>query len=564
MKGTRLIVRKLNTYNIPPISNSSKVNRAYRESAAKNEDDLYKIFNKELVAYPYAEEKYQKLLHMETTEKKRNLYDFYYNYDMYINVEKEKINSITRSDFFLKNIDKCFLLEKEYLDSFFFEGIAGELPKDIMLHDNGANDDNYEIFLKELKKNNSSDLKKIKNGKPIKGVGLLYRKMAYEIIQELKSCEVTYKWRQKRDSYNLDEYFLEKGDSAFYDKNMDRNTKVKEDCEMKEIFNRRSILIDGKRGTGKSCILNTVVLWAKLNNWFVIFIPDIKKYKFDINTIVRSNTNLYIQPELSRQFLENIVKGNEKFLKELKVSKEIIKNTCLDGTHILYNKRLYDDIIRKTVETEIKQDEQFHALSEKEKNFTKQKLYKFYYDNIKIPNLLDKFALPSNLFELATIGINNSAYSNLCIYALFEHLKKQTKFPILIAVDQFNYNLSVSEYLSIHFENTKYNGYIPTYFLTIPKLLIQWDAQKYKRCFKIAVTCWDRENRRNFQPQLLGIQKQEVKTVRNFTLREFKNYICHLFNQNIIYNFDINKLEYFYMLTGGNGFQARKLLTTLY
>ncbi|EAA19189.1 hypothetical protein, partial [Plasmodium yoelii yoelii] len=219
------------------------------------------------------------------------------------------------------------------------------------------------------------------------------------------------------------------------------------------------------------------------------------------------------------------------------------------GTHLFYNKKIYNDIIKKTIEEEIANDNNYSKLNDIEQNMYRQKLYKFYQDNIKIPNILDKFPMPQNLVELINIGINNSAYSNLCVYILFEHLKKQTQFPILIAVDQFNYNLSVSEYLSINFENTKYNGYIPTYYFTIPKLLLQWNTSKYKRCVKIVSTCWDRENRRNFRPDLLGINKKETKTLRNFTLIEFKNYVSHLFNQNVIYNFDINKLEYFYMLT---------------
>ncbi|GAW82633.1 hypothetical protein, conserved [Plasmodium gonderi] len=615
MKISRCSVRAFNTYNIPSIINNTKVHKTYRESYRRNEDDLLKIYNKELVAFPYEEERYNKLLNIQGTQKKKNVADFFFNSDMYINVKNYKLKNVTSSDFSIANIDKYFLFEKEYLDTFFPEGLAGELPKDILMH-NGAStcvdrngdasfdkhsgnsevnvrtrtilspseheDGNLGLFLRELEKNNTIiDENKMKYINNMKGIGLLFRKLTYEIIEELKNFEENSTLRKPRDSYTLDSYFAQKDESTvFYNsdsatcyirKNENHNMNNRfynvegRSNNTESLYKSRSILIDGKRGTGKSSILNSIVLWAKLKQWFVIFVPDIKKYKFDINNIVRSNTNLYIQPELSRQFLEDIVKANEPFLKKLKVSKEILQNTCLDGTHLLYNKRIYDDIIKKTIDVEIKNDEQnYNSLSEKEKNFYVQKLYKFYYDNVKIPNILDKFSVPSNLLELVNIGINNSSYSNLCIYALFEHLKKQNEFPLLIVVDQFNFNLSVSEYLSINFENTKYNGYIPTYYFTIPKLLLKWDTNKYKRCVKIVSTCWDRENRRNFRPELLGIHKTQIKTVRNFTLREFKNYVSHLYNQDVIYNFDINKLEYFYMLTGGNGFQARKLLTTLY
>lgn len=593
-------VRPFNTYNIPSIINNTKVHRTYRENRKRNEDDLMKIYNKELVAFPYDEERFNKLLNIHGTARKKNVADFFFNPQMYINVKNDRVMNVTPSHFAIGNVEKCFLFEKEYLDSFFPEGLAGELPKDILMHDGGGThresgtqakgkeafpdgdhqNDNLDLFLRELEKNHMvPDERLIKNAQNLKGVGLLFRKLAYEIVDELKHFGENYKLCKRRDSYKLDSYFAKKGECASYYDGGDPNGDSTEESYNRgsndasnfgsnyngRSYKSRSFLIDGKRGTGKSCILNTIVLWAKLNQWFVIFVPDIKKYKFDINTIVRSNTNLYIQPELSRQFLEDIVKTNESFLKKLKVDKKILENTCLDGTHLLYNKKIYDEIIRKTIDAEIVNDEEnYKALNEREKNLYMQKLYKFYYDNVKIPNLLDKFSVPPNLLELAHIGINNVSYANLCIYALFEHLKRQTEFPILIAVDQFNFNLSVSEYLSINFENTKYNGYIPTYYFTIPKLLLKWDANKYKRCVKIVSTCWDRENRRNFRPELLGIHKRDVKTARNFTLREFKNFVSHLYNQNVIYNFDVNKLEYFYMLTGGNGFQARKLLTTLY
>ncbi|ANQ09706.1 Uncharacterized protein PCOAH_00046650 [Plasmodium coatneyi] len=586
-------VRPFNTYNIPSIINNTKVHRTYRENRKRNEDDLMKIYNKELVAFPYDEERFNKLLNIPATVRKKNVADFFFNPDMYINVKNDRLMNVTPSHFAIENLDKCFLFEKEHLDGFFPEGLAGELPKDILMHGGGSSDresstqakgketsipdgdhqyDNLDLFLNELEKNHIvPDERLIRNAENLKGVGLLFRKLAYEIVDEMKHFEGNYKLCKRRDSYKLDSYFAQKGEcTSYYDGGVANEESTEGAYSRGNNYNgvsykSRSFLIDGKRGTGKSCILNTIVLWAKLNQWFVIFVPDLKKYKFDINTIVRSNTNLYIQPELSRQFLEDIVKTNEAFLKKLKVDKRILENTCLDGTHLLYNKKIYDEIIRKTIDAEVANDEEnYNALTEREKNLYRQKLYKFYYDNVKIPNLLDKFSVPPNLLELANIGINNVSYANLCIYALFEHLKRQTEFPLLIAVDQFNFNLSVSEYLSINFENTKYNGYIPTYYFTIPKLLLKWDANKYKRCVKIVSTCWDRENRRNFRPELLGIHKRDVKTARNFTLREFKNYVSHLYNQNVIYNFDVNKLEYFYMLTGGNGFQARKLLTTLY
>lgn len=61
-----------------------------------------------------------------------------------------------------------------------------------------------------------------------------------------------------------------------------------------------------------------------------------------------------------------------------------------------------------------------------------------------------------------------------------------------------------------------------------------------------------------------GIDKAEQKTVRNFSQHEFANYVAYLRMMNVIYQFPAEKLMNFYMVTQGNGWHARRTLSTLY
>lgn len=71
--------------------------------------------------------------------------------------------------------------------------------------------------------------------------------------------------------------------------------------------------------------------------------------------------------------------------------------------------------------------------------------------------------------------------------------------------------------VSIRYDNTRFNGYIPAFHLSMPRALHRWDGHKFRRGLKICATSWQRSKRRDYRPELLGVKDHEIRTVRNFT-----------------------------------------------
>ncbi|GFE55367.1 ribosomal protein death-associated 3, putative [Babesia ovis] len=312
----------------------------------------------------------------------------------------------------------------------------------------------------------------------------------------------------------------------------------------------RGFLLDGKRGVGKSYVLNHVALWARKNGWMVIVEPSPSKYAKEIGSIKRSNAGVYIQSEFAVKFLETLMLGNRDKLEQIQVDLKHYGKISLDGNHIKHTKRMFNSVIEQAVneELEIFMEEEGADALECEKE--RLKLWHSYRQQFKIPVLTDVLASPATLAQIAAFGIENETYANQAVYEIFDQLKHQTKFPLLVVVDEYNECFPVSEYLSIKYENTKFNGWIPSYHLAMPKLFSKFDGEEYRKGVKLVATTWTRSKRRNYKPELLGIMPHEVRTVRAFTPKEYANLVYHLQRTQTIYNFPSDKTMYFYMLTG--------------
>merc|ERR1711972_916504 len=151
-------------------------------------------------------------------------------------------------------------------------------------------------------------------------------------------------------------------------------------------------------------------------------------------------------------------------------------------------------------------------------------------------------------------------YAVQAVSEMFVQLQWQTVHPVLVVVDEWNECFPVSQYVSVRYDNTRFNGYIPGYHLTMPRAFHRWDGHRYRRGLKICATTWKYNNRRDYKPELLGVKDHEIRTVRNFTQFEFANYVTYLRLMDVIHNFPAEDLAYYYMLTQGNGHQSRKIL----
>eukprot|EP00913_Durusdinium_trenchii_P026263 g24642.t1 len=290
---------------------------------------------------------------------------------------------------------------------------------------------------------------------------------------------------------------------------------------------RRGFLLDGHKGTGKSQVLNLLAMWARKNGWLVVLEPCPGRYSREIAEIKRSNNGVYIQSEFAQQFLEAMSLANRLMLEEM-------------GRHLKVTRRLYEPLIQKTVDTEV-EAEGLGGVEE-------LKRIASYRRQVRIPSMVDVMPDPQNVWEIVEFGLENpdalaerwstsEEYAVQAVAETFVQLQRQRTHPVLVVVDAWNDVRAAKEYVSIRYDNTRFNGYIPA---------------------KLCATSWQRSNRRDYRPELLGVQAHQIRTVRNFTQQEFANYVMYLRLMKVLHNFPAEDLEYFYMLTQGNGFQARK------
>lgn len=315
-------------------------------------------------------------------------------------------------------------------------------------------------------------------------------------------------------------------------------------------------LLDGHRGVGKSQTLNVITMWARRNGWLVVLEPSASRYRREIADIKRSSNGVYIQNEFAQQFLEATSIANRSKFQEIPVDMSAYGSTVLDGEPTAEARRLYFPLIEKTVDQEVADE----GLDETERL---RRIAK-YMRQVRMPSMVAPLSQPSTVWDIVEFGLDNVAYATQAVAELFVQLQRQTVHPILVVVDEWNECFAVSEYVSIRYDNTRFYGYIPAYHLTMPRMFHRWDGHKYRRGLKLCATSWTRYSRREYRPQLLGVKDSEIRTVRNFSQQEFANYVMYLRVMEILHNFPREDLEYFYMMTQGNGFQARKLLTTLY
>ncbi|CAE7286587.1 Dus1l [Symbiodinium sp. CCMP2592] len=222
---------------------------------------------------------------------------------------------------------------------------------------------------------------------------------------------------------------------------------------------------------------------------------------------------------------------------------------------ITVTRRLYEPLIEKTVDREV--DAQSLSGPERLQRIAE------YRRQVRIPSMADVLK-PQNVWEIVDFGLDNEQYAVQAVAETFVQLQRQTTHPVAVIVDDWNECFPCSEYVSIRYDNTRFNGYIPSYHLSMPRAFHRWDGHKFRRGVKICATSWMRYKRRQYRPELLGVRDFEIRTVRNFTQQEFANYVMYLRIMGVLHCFPAKDLEYFYMMTQGNGWQARKVLSTLY
>ena len=101
---------------------------------------------------------------------------------------------------------------------------------------------------------------------------------------------------------------------------------------------------------------------------------------------------------------------------------------------------------------------------------------------------------------------------------MLKHVKT-LPFSLLAAISKASLGpfpaKKAEEYVSIRYDNTRFNGYIPGYHLSMPRALHRWDGRLYRRGLKICATSWQHCKRRDYRPELLGVQAPRAPECRS-------------------------------------------------
>ncbi|KAF9650118.1 hypothetical protein BDM02DRAFT_3155015 [Thelephora ganbajun] len=180
----------------------------------------------------------------------------------------------------------------------------------------------------------------------------------------------------------------------------------------KSSFHSRMVLT-GSSGCGKSYTLIQGVEYAAANNWLVFYFPYV------INTVNSSTsyiydprTRTYLQPAYASQTLQNFVTVNSQLIQKLKVSDDV----PIEG--------------RAT-----------------------------------IPK-------GAPLADLIAVGAKDQNSAPVVLSALLEILGKQTEYPVLLAIDDFQALYCKTSYKDPRFSMIK------SYHLSMPRLLLEYASGK--------------------------------------------------------------------------------------
>ena len=390
------------------------------------------------------------------------------------------------------DIGKFWKIQRSEILSLLPEGLAGELPRDLILTPSRTSD-----------------------------MGIMLRRATFEITKELQALgSKTTPW------------------------------------------DARGWLLDGKRGVGKSSVLSFVVAWARKQGWMVIFEPLAGRFSRDIGEIKRSSGGIFMQNGFAQSFLERTAVCNKQFFEKIPCNMKVYGRRSLDGSSVRSTRKVFFPLVSKAVDAEL---ESVKDASE-ESAMLRRRLQRLadLSGDIVLPSMVQRLPKPSTVWDIVEFGIQNESFSTQAVAELFSQLKVQTSFPLLVAADEFNETLPVSQYVSKRYDGTKFNGFIPGYHLSMGRVFSKFQAGTYARGVCLFSTSWKFRKRRYFRAELLGAKEGDVKIVKEFTPAEYSNFVAYYHMQKILYSFPRDQLEYFYMCSQGNGFQVRKLLSTLY
>ncbi|QRW03067.1 AP endonuclease [Ceratobasidium sp. AG-Ba] len=175
------------------------------------------------------------------------------------------------------------------------------------------------------------------------------------------------------------------------------------------------VVLTGNRGSGKSHLLLQAANYAAASKWVVLYVPKAIKW-VDSTTpyAYDTRTRTFQQPELALQTLAQFVEANSAILRDASVQ----------------------------ISTDIQNER------------------------------LGKFSAGTPLSKLLDLGLKDQSLATEVLEVTLEQLGRQNKYPVLIAVDDFQALLCVSKYRDPQYE------LLFAHHLTLPRLVLEYACGK--------------------------------------------------------------------------------------
>jgi len=233
-----------------------------------------------------------------------------------------------------------------------------------------------------------------------------------------------------------------------------------------------SLIFSGDGGSGKSMLLAQLVLWARKNNWFVVWIPDGRAWTGveDISPSLIEHGH-YDQIEKAARFAArlNVTHGDK--LKTIKIKGDF-------------------------------EIEGFHRKAD------------------------------STLFDLLEYAYKNDTYAVNVIYNFRRELNRMTEFPILIAIDRYNFLWDKSAYFDPGDYNRGNLRKLPSQKLMLTKLFS--NHQDHGLVNGTMVCALQTTKPSTIKPFLASCGERHLYHIPPYTLREFHKVMKHYKEVNFI------------------------------
>ena len=278
------------------------------------------------------------------------------------------------------------------------------------------------------------------------------------------------------------------------------------------------VLLTGE-GNGKSMILAYLHAWAKENGWFVVPVPDVKKYTREGFPIERHLSGVYFQPELATHLLRDIKIVNYELLQQIEVDLSIYGKCNIAGVRDDEpepNPVVWDD--RSQTYTDAWKE--WNAIPEEEIVAEDHPDH-----HTRLRDVLPK---PKTLLDIVNKGIENNRVATCAFAEMLNLLAKSEKFKTMFLIDDYNELFKPTVYDSYKYANFKdYGGKIPPHDIALPRIFLKFDGHFYKQGVKVCAISLKEYANNQFTPELIRFPKGYSIKVDNLKLNDVRNALAY-------------------------------------